>query len=71
VIVRNVKDNMFDDDKTVSDDIIAFDSSQVKSAGPSYSRERKDTFPWDERDVLTNEVGATYGDDGNLVPLSQ
>lgn len=71
VIIKNVRDNMFDDDRTYADDIIAFDSSQVKSAGPTYQKTENWHYPWETYDELVSEVGNTYDDEGNVIPLSE
>ena len=69
-IIKKVRDNMWNNDNRYSDVIIALSPSQVKSAGATYEKEKRWHFPWDEYDKLTNEVGATYDDEGNLIPLS-
>lgn len=71
VIIEKVRDNIFDDDKTYSDVYIAFNPSQVKNAGSSYKTTKRDYFPFETYERLTQEIGATYDDKGNVVPLSE
>jgi len=71
VIIKRVRDNMYDNDTTAADVYIAFSPEQVKSAGPTYEQKKRSHFPWDDYMELDGEVGATYDDDGNLIPLSQ
>lgn len=71
VIIRRVRDNMYDNDTTAADVYIAFSPEQVKSAGPTYEQKKRSHFPWDDYMELDGEVGATYDDEGNLIPLSQ
>ena len=71
VIIKRVRDNMFNDDPTYADDIIAFDSSQIKSAGAEYESVKNWHFPWETYDNVKSEIGPTYDDEGNLIPLSE
>lgn len=71
VIIKRVRDNMFNDMQNYADDVIAFDSSQVKTTGAVYNREVRWHFPWDEHDELKKEFGPTFDKGGNLIPLSQ
>ncbi len=71
VIIKNVRDNMFNNDKAYGDDVIAFSSSQVKATGASYEQTKRWHFPWDEYDRLQDVFGATYDEEGNLIPLSE
>ena len=45
VIIRRVRDNMYDNDTTAADVYIAFSPEQVKSAGPTYEQKRRSHFP--------------------------
>ena len=69
VIIKRVRDNMFNNDRSYADDIIAFDPIQIKSAGPKYELRKREHFPWDEYESLTSEVGDTFDDNGNKIPL--
>ena len=71
VIIKKVRDNMRSDDPSYADVYIAFDSSQVKSAGPTYEQQMRWHFPWDDYEHLSEKIGATYDDTGNLIPLSE
>ena len=71
VIIKNVRDNMFDNDTSYSDEVIAFDSSQVKSTGPTYEQTIRSHFPWDTYDKMKEVYGATYDDNGDMIPLSE
>ena len=69
VIIRNVRDNMFNDDRTAGNEYIAFDSSQVKSTGATY--EMRDVGWGMKGEKIASMFGPTYDDAGNVIPLSQ
>ena len=71
VIIKNVRDNMFDDDRTYADDIIVFDKKNVKSAGPTYIKTENWHYPWETYDRLSEEIGETYDENGNVIPLEE
>jgi hypothetical protein len=71
VIIKRVRDNMYDNDTTAADVYIAFSPEQVKSAGPTYEQKKRSHFPWDDYSELAGEIGATYDNEGNLIPLSE
>lgn len=71
VIIKKLRDNMYNDDYSYADVYIAFDTRQVKSAGPTYETRKRDHFPWDNYEDLADKIGATYDDNGKLIPLSQ
>jgi hypothetical protein len=71
VIIKKVRDNLYDEDRRYADVYIAFRPNQVKDAGAVYERRKRNYFPWDEYDSLTQEIGATYDDNGNLIPLTE
>ena len=70
VIILKVRDNMWDDIKSYADVFIAFSPNQIKNVGASYERTKRWHFPWDEYDQM-KVTGATYDDNGNLIPLSE
>lgn len=70
VIIHNVRDNMFDNDRASGDEYIAFSSNQVKDCGGIYTMEEGKGLSHDY-EVLVSGAGNTKDDSGNVIPLSQ
>ena len=70
VIVKQVRDNMFDNDRMAGDEYIAFSPTQVKALGGKYEKVMGYGMEG-EHDELVSRVGGTYDDNGKLIPLSQ
>lgn len=70
VIIHNVRDNMFDNDRASGDEYIAFSSNQVKDCGGIYTMEEGKGLSHDY-EVLVSVAGNTKDDSGNVIPLSQ
>ena len=70
VIIKQVRDNMFDDDRTAGDEYIAFKPSQVKGTGAKYKRVMGYGLAG-EYDEIVDVVGMTTDDQGNTIPMSR
>lgn len=66
VIINKVKDSIFTDMSAMTV-YIAFSSSQIKDAGSTHYYDKAGYGSW----RIKHEVGATYDDNGNLIPLSE
>lgn len=70
VIIRQVRDNMFDNERSAGDEYIAFSSNQVKDCGGIYETEEGKGLSHDY-EVLVSDVGNTKDDNGKVIPLSR
>ena len=70
VIIRQVRDNMFDNDRSAGDEYIAFSPNQVKECGGMYVTEEGKGLSHDY-EVLVSGAGNTRDDSGNVIPLSR
>jgi hypothetical protein len=66
VIINKVKDSIFTDMSAMTV-YIAFSSSQIKDAGSTHYYDKAGYGTWRIKD----EIGATYDDNGNVIPLSE
>lgn len=66
VIINKVKDSIFTDMSPMTV-YIAFSSNQIKDAGTTHIYDNSGYGSWRIKD----EIGATYDDNGNVIPLSE